>query len=139
METITIIHKVILRLDLLQSRIILQFPDKIFYYYPNKEDLPNKFLNKKFAGKIVIEKDLGSNVLWVDKFFIEEIKLNFNSLGLGLYFEDNESFLNFFQNYIFQFNESIGKEDFNPSAFANGMQLKIAGKDARWFCESLVE
>ena len=78
----------------------------------------------------MIEKDLGSNVLWLDKLFFEEIKGFFNSLGLGLYFEDNESFLNFFQNYFLQFNESIGKEEFNPSLFGAGMQIKIADEYA---------
>jgi hypothetical protein len=139
METIPLIHKVILKLDLLQSRTIVQFPDKIFYYYPNIEDLPNNFLYPEFTERIVIEKDSSSNVLWVDKLFFEEIKVNFNSLGLGLYFEDNKSFTNFFQNYVFQFNESIGNEEFNPSVFGNGMQLKIAGEDARWLWDRLME
>ncbi|RAR73814.1 hypothetical protein [Flavobacterium aciduliphilum] len=139
MEKIRLIHKVILRFDILQSQFIEQFPNKIFYYYPNKEDLPRFALKNKFNERIVIEKDLGSNVLWMDKLFFEKIKGYFNSLGLGLYFEDNESFLNFFQNYFLQFNESIGKEGFNPSSFGAGMQLKIADENTRLFWDSLME
>ncbi len=138
METITIIHKS-LRLHLLQSHTIEQYPNKIFYHYPSEEDLPNRFLYKKFAKKFVIEKDLGSNLLWVDKLFFEEIKSYLVYFSSGFNFEDNESFLNFFQNYFFQFNESIGKEEFNPSVFGNGMQLKIAGEDARWLWDRLME
>ena len=137
METIQLIHRLILRFDILQSQLIEQFPNKIFYCYPNKEDLPRVVLKDKFVERIVIEKDLGSNVLWLDKLFFEEIKGFFNSLGLGLYFEDNESFLNFFQNYFLQFNESIGKEEFNPSLFGAGMQIKIADENTRLFWDSL--
>lgn len=137
METIRLIHRLILRFDILQSQLIEQFPNKIFYCYPNKEDLPRFVLKDKFVERIVIEKDLGLNVLWLDKLFFEEIKGFFNSLGLGLYFEDNESFLNFFQNYFLQFNESIGKEEFNPSLFGAGMQIKIADENTRLFWDSL--
>ena len=139
MESIPLIHKLILRLDLLQSHIIEQFPNKIFYYYSNNEDFPNNFLYHEFTERIVIEKDLSSNVLWVDKLFFEEIKENFKSLGLGLYFEDNESFKNFLQNYFFQFNENIGIQEFNPAAFGNGMQLTIADEFTRWFWDRLME
>jgi hypothetical protein len=139
METIPLIHRVFLRLDLLQSHIIEQFPNKIFYYYPSEEELPNRFLYKKFAEKIVIEKDLGSNFLSVDNLFFEETKENLKSSGLGFYFEDNESFINFFQNDFFQFNESIGEEKFNPSVFGNGMQIKIADEHARSIWDSLME
>jgi hypothetical protein len=138
MKTILPIH-LTLRLDLLHSHTVEQYPNKIFYHYPNEEDLPNGVLYKKFAEKIVIEKDLGSNFLWVDKLFFEEIKENLNSFGLGFYFEDNESFRNFFQNYFFQFNESIGKEEFNPSVFGNGMQIKIAEEYVRSIWDSLLK
>ena len=67
METIPLIHKVILRLDLLQSRIIVQFPEKIFYYYPNKEDLPNNitYENNEYKPKdgFDIHKALKLNVV----------------------------------------------------------------------------
>ncbi len=138
METIPLIHKS-LRLDLLNSNTVEQYPNKIFYHYPNEEALPNKFLYKEFAEKIVIEKDLVSNSLWIDKLFFEEIKVNLICFSLGFNLEDNESFTNFFQNYFFQFNESIGKEKFNPSVFGNGMQIKIADEYARLLWDSLVE
>jgi hypothetical protein len=138
METIPLIHKS-LRLDLLHSHTVDQYPNKIFYCYPNEKDLPNKFLYKDFAEKIVIEKDLGSNFLWVDNLFFQEIKSYLICFSLGFNLEDNESFLNFFQNDFFQFNESIGIEEFNPSVFGNGMQIKIADEYARLFWESLVE
>jgi hypothetical protein len=136
METIPLIHKS-LRLDLLHSHTVELYPNKIFYHYPNEEDLPNKFSYKKFAEKIVIEKDLGSNFLWIDKLFFQEIKSNLICFSLGFNLEDNESFKNFFQNYFFQFNESIGKEEFNPSVFGDGMQIKIADEYARLFWDSL--
>jgi hypothetical protein len=138
METIPIIHKS-LRLDLLQSHTVELFPNKIFYHYPNEEDLPNKFSYKKFAEKIVIEKDLGSNFLWVDNLFFQEIKSYLICFSLGFNFEDNESFINFFQNDFFQFNESIGKEKFNPSVFGDGMQIKIADEYTRSIWDSLLE
>ena len=136
METIPLINKS-LRLDLLNSHTVEQYPNKIFYHYPNEEDLPNKFLYKKFAEKIVIEKDLVSNFLWIDKLFFKEIKSNLICFSLGFNLEDNESLKNFFQNYFFQFNESIGKEEFNPSVFGNGIQIKIADEYARLFWDRL--
>jgi hypothetical protein len=119
METIPLIHK-FLRLDLLHSHTLDQYPNKIFYCYPN-------------------EKDLGSNFLWVDNLFFQEIKSYLICFSLGFNLEDNESFLNFFQNVFFQFNESIGIEEFNPSVFGNVMQIKIADEYARLFWESLLE
>jgi hypothetical protein len=138
METIPIIHRS-LRLDLLQSHTVELFPNKIFYHYPNEEDLPNKFLYKKFTEKIVIEKDLVSNFLWIDNLFFKEIKSNLICFSLGFNLEDNESFRNFFQNDFFQFNESIGKEEFNPSVFGNGMQIKIADDHARSIWDDLLK
>ena len=138
METIPIIHKS-LRLDLLQSHTVALFPNKIFYHYPNEEDLPNKFSYKKFAEKIVIEKDLGSNFLWIDNLFFQEIKSYLICFSLGFNFEDNESFINFFQNDFFQVNETIGEEEFNPSVFGNDMQIKIADEYARSFWDNLME
>lgn len=125
-----------LRLDLLESHKVNQFSNKLFYKYPDKTDWPRGFMFKKFRNQIVIEKDLNANVLWLDKSFFEEIKSLYKVCGLV---EEDEFIINDLEINFFQINESIGVEEFNPSVFGNGMQLKIAGEYARLFWQSLTE
>jgi hypothetical protein len=136
METITSIHR-LLRLDLLQSHTVAQFPNKIFYHYPNQVSWSLGSIFDSVRNKVIIEKDLCSNSLWFDNIFFEEIKSGLPYLSL--HFDENESLKNFLQNYFFQFNESIGKEEFNPSEFGNGMQIKIADEYARSIWDSLMD
>lgn len=125
-----------LRLDLLLSQSVNQYPNKIFYKYPDQVDWPRGFLFEKFRNQLVIEKDLNANVLWFDKSFFEEIKDKYQMCGLA---EDDEFVKNDLTTNFFQINESIGEEEFNPSVFVNGMQIKIADEYARLFWDSFME
>ena len=122
-----LIHKS-LRLDLLESHRVEQYPNKIFYRYPNEEVLPNRFLYKKFAEKIIIEKDLDANFLWFENSFFEEIKVFYQMCSSA---HDDDFVKNNLETNFFQINESIGAENFNPSEFGNGLQIKIADEYAR--------
>ena len=125
-----------LRLDLLQSHTVNQFPNKIFYQYPDQVDWPRGFMFKKFRNQIVIDKDLNANVLWFDKSFFEEIKDKYQMCDLT---EDDEFVINDLTTNFFQINENIGNQEFNPSEFSDGMQIKIADEYARSFWDSLME
>jgi hypothetical protein len=126
----------LLRLDLLQSHTINQFPNKILYQYPDQVDWPHKFMFKEFRNQIVIEKDSDSNVLWLERSFFDEIKKLYNYFGLD---HHDEFVKHDLDTYFFHVNETIGAEEFNPSVFANGMELKIADEYARLFWESLMK
>ena len=58
-----------LRLDLLQSQSVNQYPNKIFYQYPDQVDWPGGFMFEIFRNQLVIEKDLKANILWFDNSF----------------------------------------------------------------------
>lgn len=125
-----------LRLDLLQSHVINQYPNKLFYKYTNIEDLPERFSFKEFSNKSVIEKDLDSNVLWFERSFFDQIKLIYRMHCLA---HDDDFVKNDLETNFFNINENIGNQEFNPSVFGNGMQIKIADEYARLFWESIME
>jgi hypothetical protein len=125
-----------LRLDLLQSQSVNQYPNKIFYHYPDQVDWPKGFMFEKFRNQLVIEKDLNASVLWFDNSFFEEIKDKYQMCGLT---EDDEFVINDLTTNFFQINENIGNQEFNPSEFSDGMQIKIADEYARLFWESLMQ
>jgi hypothetical protein len=125
-----------LRLDLLQSQKVNQFPNKFILKYLDREEWPRGFMFKNFRSKVVIEKDLETNILWFEKSFFEEIKLLYEISSLP---NDDESVKNDLTTNFFQINESIGNQEFNPSHFGNGMQIKIADEYARFFWDSLRE
>jgi hypothetical protein len=125
-----------LRLDLLQSQSVNQYPNKIFYQYPDQVDWPRGFMFEIFRNQLVIEKDLKANILWFDNSFFNEIEYFYRLSGLA---HDDEFVKNDLTTNFFQFNESIGNEEFNPSVFGNGMQIKIADEYARFFWDSLME
>jgi hypothetical protein len=105
-----------LRLDLLQSYTVAQYPNKIFYRYSDQFDWPRGFMFKQFNNQLVIEKDLNSNILWFEKTFFEEIKNLYQMSSLP----NNDDFVkNDFNTNFFQINESFEKEEFNPSVFGN--------------------
>ena len=126
----------ILRLDLLQSQSLNQFPNKIFYQYPNIENYSNNLSFDDFRNQIVIEKDSNLNILWFDNKFFEKIKSLYNFCGLP---NDNEFVKHDLETTFFNVNEPIGAAEFNPSVFGNGMKLKIADEYARLFWESLIK
>jgi hypothetical protein len=126
----------LLRLDLLQSRAINQFPNKILYQYPDQVDWPRGFMFEKFRNQLVIEKDIDSNVLWLERSFFDEIKKLYNYFGLD---HHDEFVKHDLDTYFFNVNETIGAEQFNPSVFGNGMQIKIAEEYARFFWDGLAE
>jgi hypothetical protein len=135
MENPSLKHKM-LRLDLLQSHTINQYPNKIFYQYPNQVDRPGIFSFKKFMNQLVIEKDLDINVLWLDRSFFVAIKSLYQYCNLA---HDDEFVKNDLTTNFFRINESFGIEEFNPSVFGNGMQIKIADEYARSIWDSLSE
>ena len=127
---------IMLRLDLLQSQSVNQFSNKIFYQYPDQVDWPRGFMFEKFRNLLVIEKDLDSNVLWLERSFFDEIKNLYKYCGL----DHVDEFVKLdLETNFFKFNESIGKEEFNPSLFGAGMQIKIADEYARSFWDNLME
>lgn len=128
-------HKM-LRLDLLQSQSVHQFPNKILYQYPDQVDWPRGFMFEKFRNQLVIEKDLDSNVLWLERSFFEEIKFLYQMCSLAY---DDEFVKHDLETNFFQVDETIGAAEFNPSVFGNGKQIKIAGEYARLFWESLMK
>lgn len=125
-----------LRLDLLQSHTVNQFLNKIFYQYPDQVDWPRGFMFNNFSNKPVIEKDLDSNILWLERSFFDEIEYFYQLSGLA---HDDEFVKNDLETNFFQINESIGIEEFNPAEFGNGMQIKIADEYARFFWNSLLK
>ena len=127
---------IMLRLDLLQSQSVNQFSNKIFYQYPDQVDWPRGFMFEKFRNLLVIEKDLDSNVLWLERSFFDEIKNLYNYCSLD---HHDEFVKHDLDTYFFHVNETIGSEEFNPSVFGNGMELKIADEYARLFWESLMK
>ena len=52
---------------------------------------------------------------------------------------DDEFVKNDLETNFFQVNETIGVEEFNPSVFGDGMQIKIADEYARSIWDSLLE
>ena len=126
----------ILRLDLLQSQSLNQFPNKIFYQYPNIENYSSNFSFDDIRNQIVIEKDSNLNILWFDNEFFEKIKSLYNFFGLA---NDNEFVKHDLETTFFNVNEPIGAAEFNPSVFGNGMQIKIAEEYARSIWDGLVE
>ncbi len=126
----------ILRLDLLQSQSLNQFPNKIFYQYPNIENYSSNFSFDDIRNQIVIEKDSNLNILWFDNSFFENIKSLYNFFGFA---NDDEFVKHDLETYFFNVNETIEAEEFNPSVFGNGMQIKIAEEYARLFWNGLVE
>jgi len=125
-----------LRLDLLQSHTINQFPHKILYQYPDQVDWPRWFSFKKLSNTSVIEKDLDLNVLWLERSFFDEIKFLYQMCGLAY---DDEFVKHDLETNFFQVNERIGQEEFNPFEFSDGMQIKIADEYARLFWDSVME
>ncbi len=112
-----------LRLDLLQSQSVNQFSNKILCQYPDQVDWPGGFSFRNFNNQLVIEKDLDSNVLWLKRSFFDEIKFLYQMCGLAY---DDEFVKHDLETNFFQVHETIGAEEFNPSVFGNGMELKIA-------------
>ncbi len=125
-----------LRLDLLQSQSVHQFPNKIFYQYPKIENYSSKFSFDDIRNQIVIEKDSNLNILWFDNKFFEKIKKLYDFSELA---HDDEFVKHDLETNFFNVNETIGAEEFNPSVFANGMELKIGDEYARLFWESLMK
>ena len=126
----------ILRLDLLQSQSLNQFPNKIFYQYPNIENYSSNFSFDDIRNQIVMEKDSNLNILWFDNSFFEKIKSLYNFFGFA---NDDEFVKHDLETNFFNVNETIETEEFNPSVFGNGIQIKIAEEYARLFWDGLFE
>ena len=112
-----------LRLDLLRSHSVNQFPEKNLFKYPCLENCPSKFVFNEFSNKIVIERDLKSNILWFEKSFFEKIKFCYKYSGL---IDEEDYVIDDLYNNFFQINENIGEYNFNPYEFGNGMHIKVA-------------
>jgi hypothetical protein len=125
-----------LRLDLLQSHTINQFPNKILYQYPDQVDWPLQFRFKNFRNQLVIEKDINANVLWLERSFFDEIKFLYQMCSLA---NDDEFVKHDLETNFFNVNETIGAAEFNPSGFGNGMQIKIADEYGRSIWDGLME
>lgn len=123
----------ILRLDLLHTKMVNQFPEKTLFQYPDLDYCPRNL--QEFSNKVVIEKDTNSNILWFEKSFFEEI---INLYRLSSLEDDEEFIINDLQTNFFNCDESIGNEKFNPSEFGAGMQIKIAGDYAHFFWNRLM-
>ena len=117
----------VLRLDLLQEKTSNDYPNKLFYCFTNDEDSPTIFSYEEFNNQIVIEKDIESKVLLFDNRFFEDIKYLYQIWSLPC---EDEFFKNDLKTNFFQVNEKIGEQEFNPSEFGNGMQIKIADEYA---------
>jgi hypothetical protein len=122
-----------LRLDLLHTKIVNQFPEKTLFQYPDLDYCPS--ILQKFCNKVVIEKDTNSNILWFEKSFFEEIKFFYRFRGLN---DDNDFIINDLTANFFQINEIVEGNGFNPSEFGIGMQIKIADDYAHFFWKSIM-
>ena len=123
----------ILRLDLLHTKMVNQFPEKTLFQYPDLDYCPRNL--QEFSNKVVIEKDTNSNILWFEKSFFEEIKFFYRFSGLN---DDNDFIINDLTANFFQINEIVEGNGFNPSEFGIGMQIKIADDYAYFFWKSLM-